>query len=176
MKKLIIMMCLILVLTGCRQTVSADENQKQKYESYMSAIEDTENKLTSSSSFDISIAVNLLTDGQYRYDVIIDNPRVAMYGIEVLVVERSIVGTVPDGKLMPSAGIYETDTYNMVPNQHDKDKGFPKGIQVGGTTNQSEVTIYVLVAWTDKTGQSAKREIFVLTGKYNPDAQTEVKQ
>ena len=174
MKKLIIMVCLSMALVGCRRTVNIDEDRKQKYESYITAIEDSENKLTSSSNFDITLAVNRLSETEYRYDVIIDNPKIAMYGIEVLVVERNVVGTINEDKLMPSVGIFESNTYNMLPNQHDIDKGFPKGITVGGTTEQSEITVYVLVVWTEQNQQAQKREIFVVQGKYDPDAKTEV--
>ena len=176
MKKLIIMMCLSLALVGCRKPVSPDENRRQKYESYITAIEDNENKLTISNNYDITIAINRISDSEYRYDVIIDNPRIAMYGVEVLVVERSIVGTVNGDKLMPCFGIFEDNIYNMLPNQHDIEKGFPKGITVGGVTNQSEITVYVLVAWTEQSQHTQKREIFVLHGTYNPNAQTEAKE
>ena len=44
------------------------------YASYITAIQDNENFMEESSYFDISTAMNKISENEYRWDVIIDSP------------------------------------------------------------------------------------------------------
>lgn len=172
MKKfLLITICLACVLTGCQQNkINIDEERAQKYDSYITAIQDNENFFAESPYYSISTAMNKVGEEEYRYDVIIDQPLVAMYEIQVLAVEKNIIGTLKDDKLMPSLGILEADVYNLIPNQVNVEKGYPAGISISGITDQPEVTLQVMVIWTGYAKLAQNRDFFQIKAIYTGES------
>ena len=167
MKKILVTMICLAILCGCQSNkIDINEERAQIYSSYITAIQDNENFLQESSYFSISTAMNKIGENEYRWDVIIDNPVVAMYEIQILAIEKNIIGTLRDDKIMPSFGILEEDTYNMIPNQVDLEKGYVEGFTLSGVTDLSEVTLQVMVVWTGYAKLAQNREFFYLNAKY----------
>ncbi|MDD6467740.1 MAG: hypothetical protein PUF50_06120 [Erysipelotrichaceae bacterium] len=166
-KVLLVMICLTVMLTGCQKNrINIDEERAQKYASYIIAIQDNESFLAQSPYYSITTAMNKIGENEYRYDVIIDQPLVAMYEIQVLAVEKNVIGTLKDDKLMPSLGILEADVYNLIPNQVDVEKGYPAGISISGVTDQPEVTLEIMVIWSGFAKLAQNRDFFQLKAIY----------
>ena len=79
MRKYVIGVLICLLLAGCNQS---DIVLKEKYETYklhyQSILNSTQFKQTSS-NYNISTSLTALSDGNYRYDVFVDEPKIAMY-------------------------------------------------------------------------------------------------
>ena len=172
MKKILVTMLCLTLLCGCQSNkIDINEERAQVYASYITAIQDNENFMEESSYFDISTAMNKISENEYRWDVIIDSPKVAMYEIQILAVERNVIGTLRDDKIMPSFGILEEEVYNMIPNQVDLNKGYVEGFILSGMTELPEVTIEVMVVWTGYAKLAQNREFFYLHAKYEEPKQ-----
>ena len=167
MKKFLVSLLCLSLLCGCQSNrIDINEERAQVYASYITAIQDNENFLEESSYFSIHTAMNKIGEDEYRWDVIVDSPLVAMYEIQILAVERNVIGTLRDDKIMPSVGILEEDVYNMIPNQVDLEKGYVEGFTLSGITDLPEITIEVLVVWTGYAKLAQNREYFYLEAKY----------
>jgi len=166
MKKLIIALLVAgTLLTGC-QSSSGRQLDQEKYDAYLTYYQEiisATDKLSGCDYFDIELVVNALSDGSYRYDVVIDNPKVAMYGIEVLAVVLNAEATINYSVMMPSIGIMDDDAYNMIPNQVNKAKGFVEGLDVSGTLTALPANVGVMVSFKDSTGQKVTRLYFGLS-------------
>ena len=167
MKKFLITVLCFTLLCGCQKNkIDIASERAQVYESYITAIQDNENFLEESNYFNITTAMNKLSENAYRWDVIVDSPVVAMYEIQILAIERNVIGTLREDKIMPSFGILEDDVYNMIPNQVDLEKGYVEGFTLSGVTELPEVTIEVMVVWTGYAKLAQNREFFYLQAKY----------
>ncbi|QIK70421.1 hypothetical protein G7062_08960 [Erysipelothrix sp. HDW6C] len=121
MKKLILSLTLILLITGCSFGDRSLANERAKrYETNWESILDTEKFATKSNYFDVHTEISQSGD-IYNYEITIDNPQIAMYEVEVIVIENNAPFTTE--KMMPSAGIFEGQ-YTMIPNQSRLEKGF----------------------------------------------------
>ncbi len=167
MKKFFVTLLVILMLAGCRQeTRQLDEEKYDAYLTYYQSILDYENKQTSSQNFDIKLAANKINDELYRYDVIVDNTRIAMYGIEVLVIIDDLTMEIDNSRMMPSIGIFDEDEYTMIPNQVDRNKNIVRGIDLSFTANEPEVSVSVMVSFYDKDKTRNTKEYFSLNTTY----------
>jgi hypothetical protein len=112
--------------------------------------------------------MNKLSETEYRYDVIIDNPRVAMYDIEVLVIVNDKSLQISK-EVMPSVGIFESGEYNLVPYQINLKSGYSKGFGLSGTVKTATVELKALVLWYDYAKVSQQREYFDLNAQYSEE-------
>lgn len=104
------------------------------------------NSCAYTNKFNVSYEIASTNDG-YRFYVIIDKPRNAMYGIQVLAAENGIDSSI---NMAANAGIFEDGEYNMLPGQVNFEKGYVNGISVSGVTSSNTPTINVLVQWYSK--------------------------
>lgn len=147
MKKLHILLCLSMLLTGCfksNQTTQAE--YREKYENYMGLIIDNSKQITTNIPFDWSFTM-AQSDDKYAYEVVISNPRVAMEKIQMIAVD---IEQITESTIAPCVGLFEDKTYNMIPNQINVDKGYYPGIGVNGITDKSEFILNCLVVYKDK--------------------------
>ncbi len=159
----------IFTLGGCTLFDQEDKvltQKMQRYQAYYTSIFDNDRFIDYSDFYDIEFFLNELPDRTYRYDLIIDNPRIAMYDVEVMIVEND---TDPEDidKMMPNAGIFEDAEYNLVPFQFNSDKGYRKGIALSGIVDQPVVTLRVMVAWKDYAKVNSTREFFLIQRDFN---------
>lgn len=168
MKKICLLTILTIFLVSCT-AINTSETQK-KYEQYIKHYEEViDNTVFSSKNaapFDIDVAMNRLGDGSYRYDIIIDNPQIAMYNIEVIAIENSITYQNAD-KLMPTFGIFDTGSYNMIPYQTNVDNGYVKGIIASAITTESIINLKIKVTWTDYAMVTTSKIFIEMQVDYN---------
>lgn len=167
MKKILICIIVLLTVGGCKNNArQPDEEKYNSYLTYYQSILDCDSKEAKSQCFDISLAVNKIEDNLYRYDVIIDNPRVAMYDIKALAVIDNLTIDIDENQMMPSIGILNNTNYNMIPFQVDNDKNFVPGIVLSLTSEQSSLRISVMIEWKDSSGLNYVREFLSMYQEY----------
>lgn len=155
MKKYLTIILILLVLFGCAKNNSID--YEDRYYNMIETINERKSFLKKSDNFDITTEISEIENG-YRYYVIIDNPRIAMYGIEMIAIEKDVDYS---QTMAANIGILEDASYNMIPGQSNPDKGYVAGISISGTTQNEETTLYVLVHWYGKN-QNVVQEFFEL--------------
>ena len=150
MKKIWLLCFLSIFLVSCMADNTSET--QIRYEQYIKHYEEViDNTIFSSKNaapFEINVAMNKLSDGSYRYDIIIDNPKVAMYNIEVIAIENSITYQNAD-KLMPTFGIFDDGSYNMIPYQTNVSNGYVKGVIASAITTEAIINLKIKVTWTD---------------------------
>lgn len=168
MRKLTIIITLALVLSGCQwfDNDDIDEAKFQRYSAYYTSIFDNDRFILASEYYNIEVVMNKINDTEYRYDVIIDSPRIAMYAIEVMVVENNITPEVAS-KMMPTIGIFEEVEYNLIPYQVNVDKGYVKGLIVNGISSEPSINLKIMVLWRDYAKLNVTREFFDVSKVYN---------
>ncbi|MDP2812971.1 MAG: lipoprotein [Erysipelotrichaceae bacterium] len=167
MRKWTIIITLALVLSGCQwfDNDDIDEAKFQRYSAYYTSIFDNDRFILASEYYDIEVVMNKISDAEYRYDVIIDSPRIAMYAIEVMVVENNITPEVAS-KMMPTIGIFEEVEYNLIPYQVNVDKGYVKGLIVNGISSEPTINLKIMVLWRDYAKLIVTREFFDINKIY----------
>lgn len=160
MKKIGLIILASLVLVGCSGRGSALYEEKVKlYQSYWSTILDQNKYQSSSNNFSIHAVMNPV-EGKYQYDVIVDKARVAMYDIDILVLEND--DPYHDEKMMPSLGIFNDATYHLIPNQSRPEKDYQTGFKLSGESDESQLTLYIMVSWKNYSQNTTFKEYFEL--------------
>lgn len=166
MRKLLLMFMVIVFLAGCaNNNESIDKLKLENYAYIYQTITDNDTFDTVADHFDMQVVMSLIGDNEYRYDIIIDNPQVAMYDIKMMAVENNIDYSLAD-KMMPSIGIFDDEEYNMVPYQVETDLGFVKGMVISGTANAPVINLKIRITWKDYTKVEETKNYFNLTVDY----------
>ena len=162
MKKLFYVLIALLLLTGCKnETKLMDEEKYRAYITNYQSILDSEEKNTSSPNFDIKLVRNSLEE-EYRYDLIIDNPRIAMYEVKVLMIVENTTRTIETDRMMPSLGILEDRVYNLIPYQVDLSNNCYAGLNLSVLDPDPSIHVGVLVSYTNSERNRNFREFFRL--------------
>lgn len=173
MKKLFLALLSMFLLTGCSVNEKKLYTEKLKrYESYWNAINDNDRFTESSRYFDISATIEKHED-LYVYGVVVDKPKIAMYGVEIVVLENN--EDYHADKMMPTAGIFDSE-YNLVPGQVRKDRNYMGGISLAGEVDVPEVTLNILVSWRNNTKLETQREFIQFKLKYEEPKTEEPKK
>lgn len=154
MKKIFLSLVLVIGLFGCSDNNSAAET---KYYDMLKLISEREEFLSSSDNFAVSAEISNISEGRFRYFVTVDNPRIAMYEVEILAIEE---GNEYINEVAANAGVLLDEIYNMVPNQSDLNRGYISGINISGETSNEHPVLYVLVQWHNKELTIVSREYF----------------
>lgn len=163
MKKLLTIIFVLLIISGCsiqKKTNSSDE----KYMDLIQTLNERASFSSASQSFSINAEVAKINDA-YRYYITIDEPKNAMYGIEIIAIEK---GVDYSSNMAANVGIFEENEYNMIPFQSRVDKGYVNGLTVSGVSSNSNPTLYVLVEWYSKR-QEIHQEFIELTCEYEAE-------
>ena len=99
MKKILVLLTLIILLTGCTSNDLAKD--KETYLKYVKNLR-TVKKTSSNIPFDIEIKYDKLTSDEVRYQVIIDNVKEDIYDIEALAIHNK-----ETDDIFPSIGIFD---------------------------------------------------------------------
>lgn len=152
-------------MAGCSAEKTANEQDSlTKYESYLNTLIEQDRYTQDSYYYDIYAILNKLEDGTTRYDIIIENPQVAMYNIEVMAVESTAKRN--DTVIYPCIGVFDEDSYTMIPNQSNTSEGYIEAICLSGVTETEEPVLNVLVTWKDYAKLNTTREFIKLFPKY----------
>lgn len=157
MKKIIsIIICSVLIF-GCSKRVNADDTDEKYRNLYQTLIMHDDSLFVNNTDlFDISFEGSMTNKG-YRYYVVLDNPRYAMYGVSIIAL---VVDEDYSNLMAPNAGIFENVSYKLVPGQTNNEDGYVKGISISGICeNQESVKLKVLVQWHSNR-QEVKQEFF----------------
>lgn len=170
MKKISIFMVMLLLITGCTFGRNTEYQAKVKrYESLIQAILDNSKFQVTGQSFDIEVIMNQESTG-YSYDIIIDNPKIAMYNIEVIVVENN--QGFDEEKMMVSSGIFE-QARSMIPGQVNVESGYVGGMILNALTPNPDVNLKILVNWKDNGLANSFSEFIEINAKYGETTESE---
>jgi hypothetical protein len=162
MKKALLLIILLLSLSGCLNAGRKEANVNERYSNIIELIREHENFASSSNYYDISVEMAKINEG-YRYYITIDNPRIAMYDIEMLAIEEGVDYM---SNMAANVGIFEETQYNMIPNQANAAKGFTKGVIASGVSSKPETTLYVFTQFKNQDFSKIHSEYFKLDAKY----------
>ncbi|MGN1388186.1 MAG: hypothetical protein ACI4WR_00910 [Bulleidia sp.] len=164
-----LILCGILLLSGCSSSGSSESAAQAAYEGYYTSIETNSSFAESSLYYSVSAEMTEMSDSTYRYYIVIDNPQIAMYDIVVMAVENDIPLASSD-KMMPNIGIFDSKEYCMIPFQSNPDDGYVKGIVISGETDSNPVSLKMLVEWKDRNHENTQREFLQM--ELTPDGIT----
>lgn len=164
----------LILLVGCGNSRKIEKESMNLYETYWKSLLNESKFQTSSRSFNIEHHF-LKEDDTYAYYLTIDQAKIAMYDVEIIVIENSENYNATEDTL-PSAGIFESK-FNLVPNQVRKDSPFKGGANlVRQELEDDEVTIRVLVAWKNYTKLDSFKEVFEFDLKYEEPTTEETEE
>ena len=162
MKKLILLLLTLFMLSACQDPGKEMTNPDGRYTYIIDMIKEHEVFSDTSNYFDINVEMAKI-EGGYRYYITIDNPRIAMYDIELLAIEPDVDYL---NTMAANVGIFETKEYNLVPNQSNPAQGYVKGVVASGISSKSETTLYVFVQFKNSDYSTTRSEYFKLDVKY----------
>lgn len=174
MKRLGIL-CLVLgLICGCDKPSESVDNS-EKYRAYNELIIKNNYEESSYIPFDRELVVAENEKGEYVYDVVISNPKVAMYRIEMIAVDVSQIGS---EALFPCIGVLDDDHFHMIPNQSNPNEGFYSGITINGVSKTPNINLSVMVVYYDYYGLNETKVFFNLSSDVEsevnlPDENTE---
>ena len=152
MKKVLLCLLLLFTLSACKQGNSSSDDDK--YLDYCSLLAEHSGFAAKSEFFDVSTDITAI-EGGYRFYIIIDNPKVAMYNVEAIAIED---GVDYSKTMAANIGIFEDNRYTMIPNQANPEQGFVKGISISGISGRSEPHLKLMVQWDSKDLSVTNRE------------------
>ena len=161
-KKIISLLFALILLCSCTEIGRKKADPNERYVLMVETLQEHELFAEESSYFDISADMAKI-EGGYRYYITIDNPRLAMYDVELLAIEKDVNYL---NNMAANVGIFEDTKYNMIPNQSNPEKGYVKGIVASGVSSSPETTLYVFVQFKNADHTSAHSEYFKLDVKY----------
>ena len=89
-------------------------------------------------------------DGSYRYYIILDDPKIAMYNVMMIAVENGVSYQECE-TMVPSFGIFE-DRVSLVPGQVNYEEAYVKGISISGQSDKDTMDLLILVRWKSSDG------------------------
>ena len=166
MRKILIMIIFVVFLGGCAsKSDSIDKIKLENYAYIYQTITDNDTFNAVANYYDLQVVMAKISDQQYRYDIIIDNPKIAMYDIKIMAVENNVDFSLAD-EMMPSIGIFDDEEFNMVPYQINKDLGYVKGLVISGLTDKPIVNLKIRIVWKDYSKVEETKEYFNITIDY----------
>ena len=166
MRKLIWITVICLLLCGCNAKKSGESDSTAKYEDMIELVNSYDSFIEKSDYFDVDWEVTKLSNGGYRFYVVIEKAKIAMYDVEAIAVEKGVDYT---NFMAANVGVFEEKHYAMIPNQANADKGYVSGIVMSGLTNNPETTLYMLVQWKSKDMSTIRRQYLKLNIKFYED-------
>ena len=161
-RKIISTLLVVFLLSACSSDSTINKSASERYNSMIEQLSSRTDFKSSSEYFDISFDITSI-DGGYRFYISIDEAKIAMYNIEAIAIEENVDYS---NTMAANIGLFEDEKYSLIPNQSYVDKGFVKGVNISGTTENSNPTLYVLVVWSNKDLSTTKRE-FIKVGASN---------
>lgn len=148
MRKLTIIFMTLILLSGCASGISEDQLKIETYKTMYTDIFNATVFKTASDYYAVSAALSDLGSGSYRYDVFVDDAKVAMYDVEILLILDDGSLVISDN-MMPSIGIFEGKTYYMIPYQVNTEANYVQGFNLNGLASALPVRLKMVVQWKD---------------------------
>ena len=154
MKKLLLIFISLLLIVGCSSKEDKlDKASLERYESYWEAIKNQENYRSDSDNF----SIEAILSGD-EYSIVVDEPRRAMYDVQIMAIENE-----DDFNLdimMPTIGVLDKETYNLIPNQSNKENLFLEWFLLSGEVDSLPLKVEVMVLWKNYNRTEETREYF----------------
>lgn len=154
MRKIIVLVILTVMFSGCQNTQPAniEDLQYSEYEDYIKRLDSQEVFNENTDEFDVKVIMNETNKNDYRYDIIVDNPKREIHHIKA-------IAQIPvaEGFSYPSIGILEDESFSLIPNVIDKDNNIYKGINLSAISPYQEITIYVYVTFYSSVDSNGER-------------------
>ena len=122
MKKILLIITLLFLLTGCTNELTKEEVLYNDYVTELKTATNYETNLP----FDLEIYVDKIIETEVMYRVIIDNPKVSLRNIEALVIHDKHTEDI-----FPSSGIFESKL-SLIPGVINKSSNYVEGIILAG--------------------------------------------
>lgn len=148
MKRIVIFVFCIFLITGCQTDI---DMQKQYYEEYKEKLNHEPVDSINNNECNVQFIVNQIKEDEYRYDIIIDDPKIAMYNIKAICKVKD-----SDDMNLPSIGLLEKETYSLVPNVVDKPNNIYKGINLSGICQNANPEIILYLTFYLESSKEAK--------------------
>jgi len=168
-RSLIFLLLFVTLLSGCARKESDEDIKMEKYKYIYQTVSDNDSFLSEPLYYDLDVSMSKLSDKEYRYDITIDNPQRAMYDIQVMAIENNLEYSLTN-KMMPTIGILENDSINMVPYQIDYERGYVKGVILSGVTEDPVVNLKIRVSYKDYLLVRETKEYYNITVDYASQA------
>lgn len=150
----------LILLCGCGDSREKQQESIRNYESYIDAVLNNKGIESKSIPFDYTLTVYKQQDNTYQYEVVISNPRVAMYNIQAIVVDPTLDS---NSNVFPCLGLLGEDadvSFNMIPFQANGSRNFVSKIFLDGISEQDQFTLQVMVTWKDSQLVNSNRVFF----------------
>ncbi len=168
-RSLIFLLVLVSLLSGCARKESDEDIKMEKYKYIYQTVSDNDSFLNEPLYYDLDVSMSQLSEKEYRYDITIDNPQRAMYDIQVMAIENNLEYSLTN-KMMPTIGILDNDSINMVPYQIDHERGYVKGVILSGVTEDPVVNLKIRVSYKDYLLVRETKEYYNITVDYASQA------
>lgn len=149
-------------LCACQEAGRQEANPDDRYAYIIDMIKEHEVFVDTSNYFDISTDMAMI-DGGYRFYITVDNPRIAMYDVELLAIEDDVDYM---KTMAANVGIFEDREYNLIPNQSNPKQNYMKGIVASAVTSKPETTLYIFVQFKNADYSIVRSEYFKIDVKY----------
>lgn len=136
MKKIFIfIVCFFIV--GCNSKKTIESIQFDEYYKIQSRLI-KQNKFSKTNDFNVQLIYNQI-DNEYRYDLVINNPKTEMKDIIAICYVDSQFED-----MFPNVGIFEDVSYNLKKDYINKEENYYKGIMLSGTViNKGSAKLYI---------------------------------
>ena len=158
MKKILIFLIILVMITGCQSRKSEetiDEQLYQQYQTYNKKVKNHQQFDSEISECSVRLILNQTNNDHIRYDIIIDQPQTTMKNIKAIAYVEN-----EDHYNSPSIGLLENESFTLKPNVIDKELGIYKGINLSGITSLKEITVKVYLTY-EKQNKTIERYIIL---------------
>ena len=154
-----LLLAFVIFLSGCGKSPQKVNDEKiEEYQTYYDIVSKTQKFKESSENFNIALEMSQIPDGTYRYAIVVDEAKIAMYDVVMIAVENNTPYDDAD-KMMPSLGIFE-DSCSLIPGQVNASQGYAKGLAMSGECSEDGVDLEILVQYKNAKRTKETREFF----------------
>lgn len=164
MKKCLVLLCLFLFLQACTITNKNQEDENhQVYLDLLELVKNNDKFKQESEVAKVTLVVQKVKDG-YRHDIIVEEPLVGMYRVKAIAVFE---GVDHENTMAANFGIFDSNSYNLIPNQFHKEKFYIKGFVMSVLSDHKMNETEVLLQWQNADNSETFKEFIQLKGADN---------
>ena len=152
----------ILMLCGCDLLPSKTQDTNDRYFYLIDMLNEHETFSDGSRYFAIDVEMAKIDNG-YRYYIIVDDPQLAMYDIELIAIEKDVDYS---QNMAANIGVFEEMQYNMIPNQSNAQDGYVKGLVASGVSKNPETVLYIFVQFKNSDYSVVHNEFLAIPCRY----------
>ena len=139
-RMMMILGCLLLTACQSHEEVTFSNEYRLAYQK----LSECEEFASTSQTVRLRYVVNQLSNGNYRYDVVIDMPKQRLYDVQVMCVSQFDFASETPADL----GFSEGTTFILDPKESDPEHYQYKGIHLSGMSQKEIEHIYVLLTYS----------------------------